>query len=193
MILQHLDCDGLKSLGRFIPHFGPADPRQALIGKWLGNTHSHKLHLKRTQNFYTICYGTSGTSCTLKKLRYCRCLFVMQMNRVVCRSHKFINNILAFILCLTVFFGIASEATAALLDCRNIGCPQPTCKGQKCTCTSAIRGCLYDPYNGGSCKCNIRSSSEYDQDPVGPSSSPNSDPLAPSSGVVAPSIGNPAP
>jgi hypothetical protein len=69
VIQQLLDCDGLKSLGCFISHFGPADPRQALIDKWLGNTHSHKLHLKRTQNFYTIYYGTSGTGCTLLKLR----------------------------------------------------------------------------------------------------------------------------
>jgi hypothetical protein len=52
MIRQHLDCDGLKSLGCFMAHFGPADPRQALIGKWLGNTHSHKPHLEGGAKLY---------------------------------------------------------------------------------------------------------------------------------------------
>ena len=63
MILQHLDCDGLKSLGCFISHFGPADPRQALIGKWIGNTHSQNCTLsgrKTSIRFVTVLAGRAA-------------------------------------------------------------------------------------------------------------------------------------
>lgn len=99
-------------------------------------------------------------------------------------------------LCLAVFFGIASEATVAAADCVKNLCPKPNCiqtsNGKKCTCKSSIRGCQYEAKTD-SCKCGVGLPFEYDQDSIDPSSSPNSDPLAPSSGVVAPSIGNPEP
>lgn len=96
-------------------------------------------------------------------------------------------------LCLAVFFGIASEATVAAADCATIPCGKPNCiNGKKCTCKSSARGCQYEA-KSDSCKCSIGLPSEYGQAPIDPSSSPNSDPLAPSSGVVAPSIGNPEP
>lgn len=118
------------------------------------------------------------------------------MNRVLCISHKFINHIVAFMLCLAVFFGIASEATVAAADCAKIPCGKPNCiqisNFKKCSCKSSARGCQYEA-NADSCKCSIGLPSEYGQAPIDLSSSPNSDPFPPSSGAVAPSIGNPAP
>jgi len=96
-------------------------------------------------------------------------------------------------LCLAVFFGIASKATA--------DCGQPKCVSDNqvkvCTCVpypliKKIQGCVYVSKTN-SCQYPYRLDSDYDQDPTDLSSSPNSDPRPPSSGVVAPSIGNPAP
>jgi len=54
--------------GRFTSYFGLADPRQAVIGKCPGSTHSLKPHLERIQNIFAIYCGTSGTGCPPKQI-----------------------------------------------------------------------------------------------------------------------------
>lgn len=87
-------------------------------------------------------------------------------------------------ICLIVFFGIASEASAAAT------CSQPIYKPR------GVVECYprYCEYRAKKNECvPIGTPNELGQVPTDLSSSPNSDPLAPSSGAVAPSIGNPAP
>lgn len=96
--------------------------------------------------------------------------------------YKFGCNTFAFMLCLALFFGIASEATA---------CPSAEPCGQKCVWKAAQNSCV---------RRGIPSSDSREDDlsldllsPADTLNSPNSDPLTPSSGTVAPPIGNPAP
>jgi len=80
------------------------------------------------------------------------------------------NFLVSFVLCLALFFGIASEASAE--------CPaSPPC-GRYC-----------DPVKrNNTCKPKIA-----EPKPAETSNSTSSDPLPPSSVAVAPSIGNPVP
>ena len=100
--------------------------------------------------------------------------------------YKFVNDIAAFMLCLAIFFGIASEAFAS----PTLYCPT-ACPSKKSLCGS-IQGCQWSAACG-KCVPSKTPPSDYDQDATDLSSSPNSDPLPPASGAVAPSIGNPAP
>ena len=103
----------------------------------------------------------------------------MQMSKFFHGLHNLANDIVAFMLCLALFFGIASEAFA---------CPSRRPCGQICVYSAAAGTCvlrlapLFSP-----------SSPVDDEDPTDTLTSPNSDPLPPSSGAVAPPIGNTAP
>ena len=104
--------------------------------------------------------------------------------------YKFVNDIAAFMLCLAIFFGIASEAFAS----PTLYCPTgPTrCPTQTQPC-GARSGCEWRAECGTCVPKGIPRSPVDDEDPTDTLNLPNSDPLPPSSGAVAPSIGNPAP
>jgi hypothetical protein len=107
----------------------------------------------------------------------------MQMSKFFHGLYNLANDIVAFMLCLALFFGIASEASA---DC-SLSPPRPS--SPRCD-----RPCMY---SASSNKCILRGGVlgllGDDEDPADTLNSPNSDPLPPSSGAVAPPIGNPAP
>ena len=100
--------------------------------------------------------------------------------------YNLVNDIVAFMLCLALFFGIASEAFAGeTFFCPSShSCPTNRPCGQSCRWRAACGTCVPNgiPFWSGD-----------DQDPADTLNSPNSDPLPPSSGAVAPPIGNPAP
>ena len=104
--------------------------------------------------------------------------------------HNLANDIVAFMLCLALFFGIASEASAVCTP----DPPRPSfprcdwpCSFSASISACKLRGTL------GSLLGLPGSLLGDDEDPTDTLNSPNSDPLPPSSGAVAPPIGNPAP
>jgi hypothetical protein len=108
------------------------------------------------------------------------------MNKSFHGLYELVNDIAAFMLCLAIFFGIASEAFASPI----LYCPtSPSC-GSKGSCG---RLCEWRARCGTCVIRGIPTSPGDDEDPTDTLNSPNSDPLPPSSGAVAPPIGNPAP
>jgi hypothetical protein len=103
------------------------------------------------------------------------------MSNVFRGLYKFGYNMAAFVLCLALFFGIVSEASA---------CPSAEPCG-RCIWKAVENRCVRRgiPFSGSR-------EDDLSLDLLSPAdtlNSPNSDPLTPSSGTVAPPIGNPAP